>query len=118
MAAIPCWIQRSEADPRYDYSAGTFVMDAPGMAPNCDHERCKAEVALHDSAPLGTDLCSAESGWDCPIAECRWGAIHAMCVLDQNHPGDHHYVNEDEITLEFAPLFDLDALAAAAGEGA
>ncbi len=101
MSNAPCWVQRFEVDPRYDYHADTFDDDAPGMAPNCDHETCAAEMQRHADSTYECDLCTGVTLWDCPISECRWDTIHAMCDLDKGHAGEHVFVSSDEIVLMF-----------------
>lgn len=107
--AMPCWIPRYEADPRYDYRAETFVDDAPGLAPGCGHEACLTELALHETSTAERENCTAQTMWDCPITECRWDTLHAMCDLDKGHSGEHVFVSADEITLFFPDTAGAEA---------
>lgn len=96
----PCWIARREADPRFDYAEDTFAPPPGTWAPDCGHAACAEDERA----------CTAEGGchdWDCPVATCRWDTAGAMCVLDEGHAGEHRFVSENEIVLEFpsaAPL--------------
>lgn len=98
----PCWAERMEIDPRYDYREDTFDENAPLWSPHCGHAVCLKEDALHKSSPPNRSLCSTpDSGWDCPMATCRWDTAHATCSLDDGHDGEHEFIPTSEIMLVF-----------------
>ena|SRR5688572_31293438 len=100
MSSAPCWIERMEVDPIYDYRSDSWDGDAPLWSPNCGHDVCLMEEALHDAGQC-TEMDQIVVGVDCPQSVCRWNTAHAMCDLDSGHDGEHVFASPDEIVLVF-----------------
>ncbi len=81
LATLLCWILREEVE--------------PDCEPNCWPEN-------HPACWVGIDPEGDWLDYDDAPAKCRWNQIHALCDLDQGHSGEHVFMGEDSIVLNFS----------------
>ena len=90
-ALYRCWVERREADPRFDYGTDTFDPPSGTWAPECGHAAC-----IEDDA-----RCQDGHGWDCPVAYCRVATATAVCDLERGHRSAHLFSDEPARVLAF-----------------